>query len=266
MAEATQEGSKPPISISVNGHPLEAREGGNLLDCLHGHGVRLPTICHHAALSRPSGACRLCVVEVILPGKAPEVRRACLTKTSAGMVIQTESVAVQAAREKAIKTLLKQAPQSRRLLDLAASFGLRVEAPPDGCIRCGLCVRVCREIVKAEALKMERREGSILVVPIEGRCIGCGTCAAICPTQVIALRDGDGIRTISIRDEVIGRHPLEICEGCGQPFATPRFLDRVHSRTLSHHHPDLKHPHRHCPACAKRLSDRVKAQNAHTLR
>lgn len=265
MAE-TPPAVKTAITISVNGHSFDAREGDQLLDLLHARKIRLPTICFHSALSRPSGSCRLCVVEVIMPDKTPEVRRACLTKCSAGMVVQTESVAVQAAREKAVKALLKQAPQSRRLLDLAEEFGLRIEPAPDGCIRCALCVRICREVVKVEALKMERRGGQVLVVPIEGRCIGCGTCVNICPTQVIHLRDADGVRIISIRDEEIGRHPLEICEGCGTPFATPRFLDRVHDRTLSHHHPDLKTSHRYCPTCAKRLSDRVRAQNAHTLK
>lgn len=254
------------INISVNGRSIEVHVGDNLLDVLRTHAFRLPTICHHAALSRPSGTCRLCVVEVILPGQSPKVHRACMTDCTAGMMVQTESVAVHAVREKAIRALLKKAPQSKRLQDLAVSFGLHVESPPDGCIRCGLCVRVCREVVKAEALKMERRNGENFVVPIEGRCIGCGTCVDICPTQVITLSDAAGIRTISIRDEVIGRHHLEICEGCGKPFATPRFLNRVHDRTTAHRHPDLKTAHRYCPTCAKRLSDRVRAQSAHTLK
>jgi bidirectional [NiFe] hydrogenase diaphorase subunit len=61
------------------------------------------------------------------------------------------------------------------------------------------------------------------VVPIPDACIGCGTCANLCPTQVIKVEDLENVRTISIRDEVIGRHPLETCEGCGKRFATPKF-------------------------------------------
>jgi len=244
------------ITIRVNGQDVEATEGGNLLELLHGSGIKLPTICFHAALSRPSGTCRLCVVEVTLPGGTPEVKRACLTKCVAGMVVQTESVSVQAARIKAVKNLLKLSPQSPRLLQLAADFKLPIDPPPDGCIRCSLCVRVCREIVGASALKFELRHRQQYVVPVEGRCIGCGTCVNICPTQVIFVRDEENVRIISIRDEVIGRHPLATCEGCGRRFATPKFLEAAHERAVDHH-PDVKDHHRFCPECAKRLSPRV---------
>ena len=62
---------------------------------------------------------------------------------------------------------------------------------------------------------MENRDGQNYVIPIDGLCIGCGTCANICPTEVINVTDHGKMRTISIREEVIGTHPLERCEGCG---------------------------------------------------
>jgi hypothetical protein len=64
------------------------------------------------------------------------------------------------------------------------------------------------------------------------------------------------VRIISIRDEVIDRHPLATCEGCGRRFATPKFLEVAHDRAVDHH-PDTKEHHRWCPDCAKRLSPRV---------
>ena len=137
-------------------------------------------------------------------------------------------------------------------------YGVDPGPPPDGCIRCRLCIRVCKEIVGPGALKMEKREGQNFVVPIEGLCIGCGTCANICPTKVIQVDDRDNVRTILIRDEVVGRHPLERCEGCGRLYATPKFLDHVHDRTAAHH-ADVKAPHHYCPTCAKLFSDRIKS-------
>jgi predicted molibdopterin-dependent oxidoreductase YjgC len=121
---------------------------------------------------------------------------------------------------------------------------------------CRLCERVCKEVVGAGALKLGKRNGQRLIEPLEGRCIGCGTCANICPTHVILVTDDENVRTISIRDEVIGRHPLATCEGCGKRFATPKFLEVAHDRAVDHH-PDVKEHHRYCPECAKRLSPRV---------
>ena len=93
------------------------------------------------------------------------------------------------------------------------------------------------------------------VVPIEGRCIGSGTCANICPTNVIHVEDRDNVRTISIRDEVIGRHSMVRCEGCGRLYATNKFLDHIHRRTASH--ADTKTHHKYCPNCSKLFSDRI---------
>ena len=246
------------ISITVNNRPIAVEEGENLLKTLQAAGVRIPALCFHPALHKAVGVCRLCTVEIATPGKPPELKRACLAKTNPGLIVQTESVAIQAAREKAMRALLKQAPQSERLIHLAQEFGIRTDPAPDGCIRCLLCERVCKEVVGAGALKLGRRDGQRLIEPVEGRCIGCGTCANICPTHVIRVTDEENVRTISIRDEVIGRHPLAICEGCGKRFATPKFLEVAHERAVDHH-PDVKDHHRWCPECAKRLSPRVSA-------
>jgi predicted molibdopterin-dependent oxidoreductase YjgC len=244
------------IPILVNNSSLQVEEDENLLKTLQVAGVRIPAICFHPALHKAVGVCRLCTVEVATPGKPPQAKRACLVKTHPGLAVQTESVAIQTAREKAIRALLKQAPQSERLIHLAQEFGIRIDPAPDGCIRCLLCERVCKEVVGAGALRLVKRDGLRLIAPVEGRCIGCGTCANICPTQVIHIRDDENVRTISIRDEVIGRHPLETCEGCGRRFATPKFLEVAHERAVDHH-PDVKDHHRYCPECAKRLSPRV---------
>jgi hypothetical protein len=67
--------------------------------------------------------------------------------------------------------------------------------------------------------------------------------------------DEENMRVISTRNEIIKRHPLVICEGCGKRFATPKFLESAHQRMR--HHPDVKEHHLYCLDFAKRLSPRI---------
>ena len=89
-------------------------------------------------------------------------------------------------------------------MEIGAEFGLTIGRVPDGCIRCRLCMRVCKEVIGARALTMVKRGGVNYVVPSEkGVCIGCGTCANICPTHAIRLEDKGNVRTMLVGDQVI---------------------------------------------------------------
>jgi bidirectional [NiFe] hydrogenase diaphorase subunit len=237
------------ITIVIDGKKYQAEADLPLLKVLRSNGKDIPSLCYHPALKQPIGACKLCAVEVQVQDKPWKIGLSCAIKTAEGLQVETASEPVRLARIKAIQQLLALAPQSGALLKLAASHGIETPFLPDGCIRCHLCERVCREIVGADALKTVKREGRKFIVPVEGACIGCGTCANICPTQAIRIEDKETVRTISIRDEIIGIHPLERCEGCGKRFATPKFLEYIHHRTLDH--PDVKEHHQYCPSCAK---------------
>lgn len=245
------------VTITIDENEYDAEEGMTVLQVAKANGLRIPTLCYHPSL-RPSGSCRLCAVEV--PGRSSGrqiTMLSCILKVKDGMIVNTQSASVKKARTRAFKNLLQMAPQAKTIVALARSYDIDPGPPPDGCIRCHLCVRVCKEIVGPGALKMEKRNGTNYVMPIEGLCIGCGTCANICPTKVIMAEDHENIRTIKIRDEVIGRHPLERCEGCGKLYATPKFLEHIHTRTSSH--TEVKAPHNYCSTCAKLFSDRIRS-------
>ena len=250
--------------ITIDDQQFDAEDGITVLEVARANGFQIPTLCYHPSL-KPSGSCRLCAVEV--PGRATGKRvtmLACVLKVKDGMVVKTRGEAVKRARTRAVRNLLQMAPQSRTILELARAYDIDPGPPADNCVRCRLCIRVCDEIVGPGALKMAKRDGKSYVVPIEGLCIGCATCANICPTDVIQVDDRDNVRTISIRDDVIGKHPLERCEGCGKLYATPKFLNHIHKRTSTH--TDVKAHHNYCPTCSKLFSDRIKSFNDHVQR
>lgn len=65
---------------------------------------------------------------------------------------------------------------------------------PQKCILCGLCVRVCDEVMGVTALGLVQRGFGTVVKPEfelplkETRCISCGQCVAVCPTGALQER------------------------------------------------------------------------------
>lgn len=67
---------------------------------------------------------------------------------------------------------------------------------PDKCILCGLCVRVCEEVMGVTALGLVERGFDTIVKPAldlplnETGCISCGQCISVCPTGALGERLG----------------------------------------------------------------------------
>ena len=51
------------FTIEINGQTVNAQRGETILSILNRTGIRVPTLCHLAGFT-PTGACRMCVVEV----------------------------------------------------------------------------------------------------------------------------------------------------------------------------------------------------------
>ncbi len=211
-------------TIEVNGKPVEAKPGEMVLDTLKRAGVTVPTLCHMEELF-PSGACRLCVVEVegqrnLLPS--------CATPVADGMKIQTHSPRAIRARKTIIELLLASHPDdclycvrngSCSLQSLAEELGVNqrhyvgrksvyyedlsspsVVRDPAKCILCGRCVRVCEEVQGVSAIDFIDRGsrthiGTTFNYGLNvSNCINCGQCIMVCPTG--ALREQNHLKEV----------------------------------------------------------------------
>lgn len=242
------------ITIYINDQSVSAEAETTVLQAARSHGIPIPTLCHHPAL-KPSGSCKVCSVAVEKISGEQTIMLSCLLRVKEGMRLWTEGALVQQARSKALLKLIAMAPMSERIRHLAEKEGIDLPPAPDGCIRCRLCIRVCKEIIGKEALSMDKQGSRQLVVPAPDRCIGCGTCANICPTQAITVAEDGGMRTVAIRGSVFGRHPLLRCQGCGKYYATEKQIRLMEERTAPH--PQVKEHHNYCSNCAKLFSDRM---------
>jgi bidirectional [NiFe] hydrogenase diaphorase subunit len=215
----------PMIELTVNGHPITAPEGTVLLEAVRAAGVELPTLCYHEGLA-PYGACRLCMVMITKPCR--ELVASCTYPVEDGLVVETDAPEAVTARRLALEFLLSRCPQSDVIRELAAGEGVtssRFGTPPpekgdELCMLCGLCVRVCREAIGANAISfigrgMERRVGAPFDVQSD-TCIGCGACAEICPTGAIRIEDRGHKRTLHNWNTTVELRP---CPECGRIFA-----------------------------------------------
>jgi bidirectional [NiFe] hydrogenase diaphorase subunit len=242
------------ITIHINDQPVSAEPNATVLETAKTNGIAIPTLCNHPAL-KPSGSCKICAVSMEKVSGDRSIMLSCILKVRPGMRVWTEGEDVHEARKKALLRLIAMAPMSDRIRHIAERECIPLPPAPDGCIRCRLCIRVCKEIIGKQALRMEKRDGRDMVMADADRCIGCGTCANICPTQAITVQEEGGMRSVLIRGEVFGRHPLQRCQGCGKYYATEKQIQLMEMRTAPH--PPVKEHHNYCANCAKLFSDRM---------
>ena len=213
------------INLMVNGKPVSVPEGTHLLQAVRVAGADLPTLCQFDGLP-PYGACRLCLVSITAP--RPAVVAACAYPVQNGLEVDTQTEEASAARRLALEFLLSRCPTSEVIRTLATREGVtqsRFGGPaPDQqdelCMLCGLCVRVCHDLVGAAAINFvwrgaQRQVGAPFGLQSEA-CIGCGACAAVCPTGAVKIEDRDGRRYLRTWNTEV---PLRPCPVCGQPFA-----------------------------------------------
>ena len=215
------------VGLYINGIFIRVDSSFTVLQAARANGFEIPTLCYHPDL--PSeGQCRLCVVEV---GEGPRTRlvNSCTYPVEKELKVQTHSEKVLQARRIVLELLMAQAPAAELIKELAAQHGVyetrfHIEDPEERCILCGQCVRTCRDIVGVSAISMvSRTPEKQVTTPFKEEsevCIGCGSCAFICPTNVIPYTEKDGIRTIWGRD-----FELQPCKVCGNYIAPKAQLE-----------------------------------------
>jgi len=178
------------LRMNIDGKEVVAKEGMSLLDAARGAGIRIPTLCHHESLE-PFGGCRLCIVEVEVRGWT-QIVVACVSPAADALVVRTRSEKIDKLRKTTLELLMAHAPDSPQLLALAKEYGAvrgRFDREPDFCIHCGLCVRYCAEVKKADAIgfidRGIRKEIAFLPEIAAKECEGCKECFPLCPTSYV---------------------------------------------------------------------------------
>ena len=204
--------------MMIDGLPVPLNGEKNILEVTRKAGIKLPTFCYHSELSI-YGACRMCMVE----NEWGDLDAACSAQPRAGMSIRTNTEKLRKYRKMILELILAnhcrdcttcQSNQNCKLQDLANRFhidGVRfpnTAAEPQRdesslcitkdnhkCILCGDCVRMCNEVQRVGAIDFAHRGSNMTIstafdAPLaESNCVGCGQCAAVCPTGALVVKD-----------------------------------------------------------------------------
>ncbi len=237
------------IDITVDGRRVKTEERTMLLKILQEQGIYVPTLCHHPALE-PSGACRLCVVEVSKDSwkGSSKLVTSCLYPAEDGLIVKTRTAAVLKTRRALLELYLAQCPAAEEIKMLARLEGIDTTSfkpgdPDSRCILCGLCTRVCQDCGPGAISTLWRGMDKKIAPNPEGfgqDCTGCRACAYICPTDAIPMEQKDQVLKIWNREFVIPVCTVdpERCRGCGIceevcPFSVPRSAMKYNHETIA---------------------------------
>ena len=202
------------VTLTIDGVQVTVPPGTMIVEAAEKAGIKIPTLCNNKRLM-PFGACRICVVQQKgRKGLTP----ACFNPVRNGMEILTNTPEVIKARKIQLQLILISHPLDCPVCDAGGQCqlqnlvyeysvvenpfkGEKANLPPDHvspfiernvnrCILCGMCVRICDEVVGANELSFMNRGwhtkiGTDFDRPMN--CEFCGQCLSVCP--VGALND-----------------------------------------------------------------------------
>ncbi len=234
------------ITLIIDGQTIKSRDDTTVLFAAREAGITtIPTLCHNDTLE-PYGSCRLCLVEIIQNGKTT-IECSCTYPAIEDIEVKTNSPRVIENRRFVIELLLARSPNVKKVQELALDYGVnnipeQWNRNNEYCILCGMCIRACNEVVQAHAIDFSGKGlNRIVDTPFHvspSECIACGSCAFVCPTGIIKLKDHTTTR-VQEPEGVIEKGPtreitnwqvedeLQICNSCGNPFISLSLLKKL---------------------------------------
>lgn len=214
--------------IVIDGKTCSAEHGEYLWDVAKRNGIEIPALCRSEAFPEHRASCRVCIVEVVARGRS-KVVTSCVYPIEGECEVHTNSPKIVQDRKVLMALLAARAPESDLMAAMASHMGAgegyeRFEPLDAGkCILCGLCVQACESMGTGAISTVNRGVDKEINTPYGAAsddCIGCLSCANVCPTGSIAFMEDSRTRTIWNRTFELSR-----CKECGRVLGTQQMSD-----------------------------------------
>lgn len=215
--------------ITINGNEFRFEPGETILETARRNQIDIPTLCHLKGAT-PTGACRICVVEV---ERARSLLVACATPAAKNMVVHTESPKVVEARKVVLQLMLSSGNHNcaARCSDGQdwTDFQLNVQqydGTREMCPVWGDCQ--LQKLAYRYQVSGQKYSGTQTPYPMEtvnpfvvrdfSRCILCGRCVQACNDIQVNNAINFGFRGSSTKIIASGDRPLRDsdCVFCGE--------------------------------------------------
>ena len=228
--------------ITIDGRQLEFEKEETIVEVARRNGIFIPTLCHMKG-TRPTGACRVCVVEV---EGARSLLPACATPAAPKMVVHTHSSSVIEARKTIIALLLQSGNHNCAIATNKSqdwtSFQQQVEdydQNKDLCpahSACNLQAYAYKYQVDTTGFVRAQTDypmemASPLIVRDFSRCILCGRCVEACNTIQVNNAITHGFRgakakIVAMGDDNLQRSDCVFCGECIQACPVAALVER----------------------------------------
>jgi formate dehydrogenase alpha subunit len=222
------------ITITIDGQEVEVQAGMTVLEAAKSAGIYIPTMCYDPDL-KPYGGCRLCVVEI---EKMRGLPIACTTPATDGMVVHTNTPAVNEVRRSVVQLLLADHPSECLICDRRERCSpydicLRNVGVTERCVTCaknGHCeLQTVVDYLGITEIPFRRTQRTYAIDDSNpffyrdlNKCILCGKCVRVCDEVVGASAIAIINRGYSSKVAVFGDKPMldsSTCVSCGECVA-----------------------------------------------
>ncbi len=200
--------------IIIDNREMEVPAGITLIQACELAGVEIPRFCYHERLS-VAGNCRMCLVEM---ERAPKLIASCAMPVGDGMIIRTDTPAVEKARQGVMEFLLINHPLHCPICDQGGECDLQDQAMAYGydrsryaenkravpdkymgpliktimtrCIHCTRCIRFATEVAGVEDIGLLNRGERVEITTLE-RAINSemsGNLVDVCPVGALTSK------------------------------------------------------------------------------
>lgn len=211
------------ITVTIDGVECTCEKGEYIYDVAKRNGIRIPVLCRHDAFADHRACCRVCIVEVEQRGRT-KIVTSCVYPIDGECEIRTNTERIQEERSVIFALLGHRAPEADVIRKMSSSlemsgFDRLVSIDNEKCILCGLCVQACNSLGTGAISTVQRGTDKKVDTPYDKPsqyCVGCLSCANVCPTGSITYTQSETTRTIWNRE-----FDLLFCEECGRVMGTP---------------------------------------------